>query len=128
MGRHDISPLNTFWRLYQIDTISSVDGSETGATTGSVTGFIATSNAPDATAADATLSVAGTHVGVASPAAGQWPLGTWLISIPGSSLTVALMDQLFNNNSTLPYLIIERTGSDRVSETLKYKRTKKATT
>lgn len=125
MGQHDISPLNTFWRLYQIETVDATDGSESGQTTGTVTAFLATSNAPDATAVDGTLSVSATHVGVASPGAGQWPLGTWLITIPGSAMTVALMDQYFTTEE--PYLIVQRTGSDRVYEHLHYKRSKKAT-
>jgi hypothetical protein len=124
MSSHTLYPLNTLWRLVTIETVNASDGSTEGATTGTVTAFLAVSNEPDVTTADATLSVAATHVGVADPAAGQWPLGTWLITIPASVLTVALLDQLFT--TVTPYLIVERTGSDRVYEKLHYHRSRKA--
>lgn len=120
----ELSPLNNFWATIYIPTVSLTDGVESGLSTGTVTAFLATSGEPDAVAADATLSVACTHVGQASPTAGQFPTGTWLIAFPKSVLTVALLDQLFAD--TAPYLIVEHSTTMRVETKLKYKRARKA--
>lgn len=122
----ELSPLNNFWATIYIPTVSPTDGTTSGLSTGSVTAFLATSGDPDATAADATLSIACNHIGVASPTDGQFPTGTWLIAFPKSVLTVALLDQLFNVSGVDPYLIVEHSTTMRVETKLKYKRKRKA--
>jgi hypothetical protein len=119
-----LDPKNAFWATIYIPKVSLSDGTESGKTTGTVSAFLATSGDPDALAADSTLSVACTHIGQVSPTAGQFPLGTWLINIPKSALTTALLDQWFGDTS--PYLIVEDDDSMRVETKLKYKRSRKA--
>jgi hypothetical protein len=120
----ELSPLNAFFATIYVPTVSLTDGVESGLTTGTMTAFLATSPDPDATTADATLSVACTHIGQAVPSTGQFPEGTWLINFPKSVLAVALLDQLFE--TTAPYLIVEHSTSMRVETKLKYKRSRKA--
>src|SRR5690349_12280123 len=120
-----LNPLNKLFRTVLIEDVSGTTGATIPVVSGTLTAFLATSNSPTATAADGTLSVSGTHVGVSVPdATHPFPLGTWLIEIGGNALSVALLDSLFT--TATPYLIVVYNDLDRVYEKLKYKRTRKA--
>lgn len=117
----ELSPLNDFDRTIQLEQIDSVTGTRTPLTTGDVTAFLATSPAPDAAAADGTLSVAAVHVG-GNPkvAAGgeTYKPGTWLVHIDASALTVLLCTAQFANAT--PYLIVSVAGGVRKVGQLTY--------
>lgn len=122
-----LNPLNKFFRTVVIEDVDDTTGATIPVVSGTLTAFLATSNEPDATAADATLSVTGTHVGVDVPDdTHPFPLGTWLVEIGGNTLTVSLLDSLFTNAT--PYLIVIYSDLDRVYEKLTYQRTRKAAT
>src|SRR5690348_3742768 len=127
--RHDaLSPGNKLFRTALIETVDGTTGATTPIVSGTVTAFIVASKTDsataDKTAADASLSVSATHVGVAVPTATQFPLGTWLIVIPASTPT--LLDGLFPAG-TFPYLVVVRASECRVIEKLHYARARKAT-
>lgn len=120
-----ISPLNTVaFYVEGIVEFNATTGVEDAITTGTVTGFLATSDAADATTADATLSVSGVHVGgqtkPASVGSGTWGNGTWMFRFLGSALTLSLLDTHFL--TATPHLIVTRTGTIRAKVRLTYNR------
>ncbi len=122
-----LNPLNKFARTILVEDVSATTAATIPVVSGTLTGFIATSNSPLAGAADPTLTTTGTHIGVSVPdATHPYPLGTWLITFSGTTLTVALLDSLFTNAS--PYFIVSYPGIDRVYEKLSYVRSRKADT
>jgi hypothetical protein len=89
-----IWPLNDFALKAKLKDIDSATGIVAPLITGTVTAFLATSNLPTATAADPTLSVTASNLG----------LGAWLIFFDATILLPSLLDGLFA--ATPPYCII----------------------
>lgn len=121
-----LAPLNSLTRHVFLET--DVDGTRTPLTSGSVAAFLANSEEPDATAADAALVAVCTHVGGNPLVDGEdeeHPDGTWLIKFDPSTFTVARLDPLFDETGDDPYLIIT-TPNDRVTEKLHYQRSLRA--
>lgn len=109
-----LTPLNDFNRLVLIEEVNS-SGVVVPVTSGTVTGFLATTNASGATAADATLSASLTYVGGANDIAA----GTWLFQLDAAALTLALLDTHFAS-SAVAYLIVKKDNSVRRWERLEY--------
>ncbi len=122
---HDaLSPGNKLFRVALIETVDGTTGETTPIVSGTVSAFLAISNDPDATTANAAFAVNAVHVGIAVPTALQpFPLGSWLIVIPALSAT--LLDTYFT--TVAPYLIVVRASEARVYEKLHYKRSKAVT-
>lgn len=98
----------------------SVSGTLTPVTTGTVTGFLATTNTSSATAADASLSATLTHVGGnADGLGGTHAQGTWEFVLDASALTLALLNTHFAATG-VAYLIVKRDNAFRVWERLEY--------
>jgi hypothetical protein len=95
MADFTIYPENDFAKFVTGKEISSTTGAVTAEETGTVTAFFSTSKLPDATAADATLSVDCTFV------AGKG----WLVFFDRSVMDYTLLDGLFA--SATPYLIVD---------------------
>lgn len=116
-----LAPLNLLARTALLEYVDT-NGTRQPLTTGTVTGFIATSKGSSAITADATLSVSASHVGGQLIEAGgtdEHPDGTWLVKIAASVLTTALLNTLFGDGAT-PYLIVSSTHH-RVWEELEYR-------
>lgn len=114
MATNPLSPLNDFTRTVLLEDVDAVTGVITPVTTGTVTGFLATSNSPTAVAADPALSVSGVYIGGAN----GYEDGTWLLEIDAAALTPTLLDSLFA--SVTPYFIVSRANAVRRYEKLKY--------
>lgn len=112
----DLYPLNDLAVSVRLVDIDATTGAESNVTTGTVTAFLATSNGPTATAADATLNATVNYSG-----AGGW----WTVTIDAAVLTAALLDTLFA--SVTPYLIIRRTNGIRVYVEMAYSASRPAT-
>lgn len=111
----ELSPLNDLAFFAKLQQVSTSTGAKTPLTSGTVTAFLATSNAADATAADASLSVSAVHV----------TGGKWLVFFDASVLTLTLLETHFA--SVTPYLIIEQEDGFRVYHELEYSEAKAAT-
>jgi hypothetical protein len=109
-------PLNDFSMIAALKTIDTNTGKVIKLITGTVTFFIATSNAPGATAVNGALdNLTATHVGG----------GNWLLQIDGAAMTVSGMATWF---ATLPpFLIIVKPGDIREFLPLAYAASKPAT-
>lgn len=84
--------------------IDPVTGAETNLTSGTVTGFLATSNTSSATAADPSFTLTCNYSGTG---------GDWTItSFAGSSVKAAALVAAFS--SATPYAIIEKASGIRV--------------
>ena len=79
------------------------------ATSGVVTGFLATSADPDATAADPTLEATIVYTGSG---------GQWLVKYDAAALTPELLAEHFA--AATPYTIIEQPGGFRVVVEMEY--------
>lgn len=104
-----ISPLNDTTFLATLKTIdqdpqSATYGKEVLFTTGTVTAFIAISNAADAVALDNSLSVTCTYIAT---------LKKWLVHFDASIMTVALLRPAFAGGVT-PYIILQSINNRRV--------------
>lgn len=122
-----LAPLNPLTRHVLLETLDA-SGTRTPVTTGTVTGFLATSDEPDATAADAALVATCAHVGGNEIVDGEddlHPPGTWQIKFSPATFTVSRLDGLFLDTGDEPYLIIT-TPNDRVTEKLRYQRSLRA--
>lgn len=120
-----ISPLNDVNISVLLINVPS-SGTKTPITSPPVTGFLATSNAPDATAADPTLQADLTHVGGNDDGdGGTYDLGTWMFQLNATAMTIELLDSLFK--STRPWLIVQKTGDRRNAIPLRYARVQQAT-
>jgi len=109
-----LAPLNDLDITIVLEDINTSTGTRTPITTGTVTGFLATSSAPDATAADATLSVSGVYVGgqtKVSGKSGNYDAGTWLFHLDASALTISLLDTNFL--TATPYFIVSKSNAVR---------------
>lgn len=106
--------LNDFFVKTKLFAGNPTTGAVEPLTSGTVTAFLATSNAATATAADAALSMSPVHLGD----------GLWLIFLDGAVLTTTLLDPLFG--STPPYLIIQQPGGIRVYAPVTYATTRPA--
>lgn len=119
-----LSPLNEFDRAIVVESINTSTGTKAPVTTGTVTGFLATSFDPEATTAHASLSVSGVYIGGQLKVTGEtatYAAGTWLFHIDASVLTVALLDGLFL--TTTPYFHVSKVDSNRLVFSLDYCRT-----
>jgi len=78
------------------ETVTTL-GVHTPITAGTISGFLATTDAPDAIAADATLAVANlSYIGGQPKGDGtNWAAGWWLIQFDAAVLTAALLNTLF---------------------------------
>lgn len=124
-------PLNSITRRFFVETTNPDDGTVVPFTAGTVTAFLATSEDPDATALDPSVQVTPTHIGLATPGTGQYPLGWWLFTIPANVLTAGLLDPLFappapNAPGKPVFLLVQVEGVLRRSELLVYKRAERA--
>jgi hypothetical protein len=117
-----LSPGNDFLATFFLEAPDPTTFAKVPVTSGAISGFVAITNGPTATAAHANLVATITHVGVAIPAADQYPLGTWSVTIDGAGLTQAILDPLFgaSGGGATPYLIVDRTGDVRRYQKLKY--------
>lgn len=121
-----LSPSNDFVATIFLEDVDGVTFAPVPLTSGVVSAFISTSNDPLATSIDPTLIVGVVHVGVAAPAADQYPLGTWGVVFPADILTPALLDPFFKDGGNTPYVIVVVSGGARVYQQLKYVRTRAA--
>ena len=101
MAAPKISSQNDFVIAVKLYQVASGAITRTAHTSGTVTGFLATSNESDATAADASLVATISHVSD----------GWWRVSIDASVLTQSLMDTHFA--AATPYLIISQSNNFR---------------
>jgi hypothetical protein len=115
-----LSPANDFGLIANLQDFSRTTGVKFPLTTGTVTAFLATSNAADAVAADSSLSMSAVYVGAQ---VGRHP-GDWLVFWDATDLTLALLDPLFA--AATPYLIITYPAGIRVFAELAYLPTKPA--
>lgn len=107
-------PLNDLAFFVKLQEVSTSTGAKSPLTTGTVTAFLATSNAADAIAADPTLSVSATHISG----------GKWLVFFDASVLTLSLLEGLFA--AVTPYLIVQQSNGFRVYEELVYSESREA--
>lgn len=95
-------------------------GTKAAITTGTVTGFLATSKSSSATAADAALQATLTYVGGNSDGeGGTYEAGMWLFQLDASVLTANLLSTNFA--ATTPYLIVTRSNDLRWAFPLVYR-------
>jgi hypothetical protein len=113
---YPLYPLNDLTFLVTLKTVDPATGKVIALTTGSVTGFIAASNLPTASAADPSLTFTITHVGS----------GKWLVVMDAALLTAALLNTLFGSGAT-PYVILQLTGGFRAYIQLAYFASRQAT-
>jgi hypothetical protein len=110
---YPLSPLNDLSVLVTLKEVAP-NGQTINATDGEVTAFVATSKLPTATAADPALVGTVTYTGNG---------GRWLARVEAAAPEV--LEPLFGGG-TVPYLIIQRTGSTRVFVELEYETSKAA--
>ena len=113
-----LSPNNPFAVQVGLQDLDPATGTRVPVTAGTVTGFLSTSNAPEATAADPSLSVSATYIGTVAN------VGMWLVTIASAVLTTALLDPLFLE--TPPVLIVQKTNGVRAWAPVVYSRTRAA--
>jgi hypothetical protein len=102
-------PLNDLALSVTLKEVSATTGAVTVLTTGTVTGFLATSSGPTATAADPSL-VATCNYSSA--------LGKWVVTIDAAILTASLLNTHFA--AATPYLILQSASNFRTYITLTY--------
>lgn len=121
----EIIPLNDLEvKVGPLKNIPST-GTPTAITTGTVTGFLATSKAADATAADAALSATLTHIGGNDDGnGGTYDQGTWLFLLNAAVLTKALLETHFLTNT--PWFIVQRSDDVRVVKECVYRESREA--
>lgn len=107
-----LHPLNDCAVLLKPKVLDDATGATISLTTGTGTTFIADSDAPDAVAADVTLTGIVTHVGS----------GSWVAKVQASVLTPALLASKFG--STPPFLITTWSEGIRIATPLTYEPTK----
>lgn len=105
-------PLNDFCVIVRLQKINQSTGERTPLTSGTVTAFLATSEAPTATPAHATLEMTPVHI----------ENGKWLVFFDASVLTAALLASLFSG--TPPFLIVQETYGTRTFARLAYSASK----
>lgn len=108
MATPKLYPLNALVFSADLKQVSEETGELEPMTSGTVTGFIANSNSPTATAVDPTLTATCAHVGS----------GKWRVEVAGDVLTAALLASAFA--TATPYLIIQEVGGFRVYVELDY--------
>lgn len=119
-----ISPKNDRSIIVRLSTIPST-GTLTPITSGAITGFLATSPDPDATAAHPSLEASLGYVGGNSDGnGGTYELDAWLWQIDASVLTTALLDPLFLK--TKPWLIVVKDNDKRIVIPARYVRDERA--
>jgi len=115
-------PLNDFVVFANIPLRNTTTGALEYATTGTVTGFLATSADADATAAHASLSVSGTQVGSITLDNGETLPSAWMFQIDAAVLTKSLLDTHFAPSTRNPcYFIVSRASAKRQVLRLEYK-------
>lgn len=116
----ELSPDNDLDLTIKLEDINTTTGTRTAITSGAATGFLSTSPDADAAAADASLSVAGVHVGGNPKYTGgaNYESGTWLFHFDASALTAALLSEKFAKAPV--YFIVTRTNAVRKVAQLTY--------
>ena len=110
-----LAPLNDLVLVANVTVRNAVTGAEEAVSTGTVTGFLATSPGPAAVTADAALSVAGVYVG----AQAGFTAGDWMFQLDAAVLTKTLLDTHFT--TATPYFIVSRTSAVRQVIRLEYR-------
>jgi hypothetical protein len=124
MAANPFSPLNDFTRQVLLEQVDAVTGLTSAVTTGTVLGFISTSNAPDATTADASWSANLVYIGGAN----GFAAGTWQFAIDAAVITLAKCTTAgFVAGTATPYFIVQKDSAFRVVEKLKYTAVRSAT-
>lgn len=119
MATNALSPLNDLVVTTVIRGPNATTGTYEAVTTGTVTGFLATSDAADATTADASWQVTGTYVGGNDDGnGGTYDAGTWLFHIDAAALTAALLATHFA--TATPWFIVTRANAMRRTMRLRY--------
>jgi hypothetical protein len=114
MADNILAPLNDFVWTAKVVLRSATTGAEEAVTTGTVTGFLATTNTSSATTAEATWSVSGVYIGGAN----GFDAGTWMFQLDAAVLTAALLATHFT--TATPYFIVTRTNGVRQWYRLRY--------
>jgi hypothetical protein len=112
-----LAPDNDLLRTFYLEDVDPITFAKTPVTTGTVTAFLATTK--DGSAADPSLSISAVHVGVASPTADEYALGTWGIEFDATILTSSLLATLFAATGKA-FLVVEKAGAVRRYEQLTY--------
>lgn len=102
-------PANNLWLGVILRTVDPTTGALTPLATGTVVAFLATSNSPTATAADASLNATVSYIG---------QNGLWLVQFTGAQLDPTLLNTLFS--ATTPYVIVQQVGTTRIAQQLSY--------
>lgn len=119
-----LAPLNDFDVVVGPLTSVPSTGTKAAITTGSVTGFLATSDDPTATAADAALSASLSYVGTNSDGEGKtYPAGSWLFQLDATVLTADLLSTHFA--AARPWLIVKRDNDFRQAFPVTYVRARR---
>lgn len=102
-----VFPLNDFFALVTLNEVTATTGAITAVTTGTVTGFLSTSDGPTATDV---LGLTATLVHTGS--------GVWSLAIDGTGLTATLLATNFATAE--PFLIVQLSGGIRAVTPVKY--------
>lgn len=131
----ELSPDNDLDITIVLEDINTSTGTRTPITTGSTTGFVATTYAPSAVTAAASLSVSGVYIGGQTKVTGQsgtYDAGTWLFHVDASAaaMTATALDALFADPTApaTPYFIVTRSNAIRKVGQLTYVRHSAGTT
>ena len=116
MSIPSLYPLNDLAFLVTLKIADPVTGAMAPLETGTVTAFLATSDAPDAVAADGTLVATVVYTG---------RHGKWLVSFDAAILTVALLASKFT--AATPYCIVQAPSAVRFAIELAYDTTRSVT-
>jgi hypothetical protein len=109
-------PLNDLALAVTLKTVDASTGDVSVLTTGTVTGFLATTNTPSATAADPTLVATCNY---------STSRSKWIVTIDAAILTVSLLNTHFA--AATPYLILQSANNFRGYVTLTYSASRQIT-
>ena len=110
MATKTISPANDYVEYILLEDTDPETGVVGPVTSGTITGFLSTSNSSTATAIDPSLSVTGVYVGGAN----NYDAGTWMFIIDATVITAALI----GGKGTI-FFIVQKPGAVRVYRKLK---------
>lgn len=113
MSTPKLHPLNDLPLLVTISTVNAAGRLIPFTASTSMRAFLATSDTPTATAADATLNTVPTYTGAG---------GKWMVTFNKALLTPSLLNTHFA--SAVPYCIVENDEDVRVAIRLEYAPTK----
>lgn len=116
---------NDFDHVFTLEDTNEETGAVEAVTDGEVAGTITTAKDSD-TPADEALTMECVHIGVAEPTEDQYAEGTWLAHLDADALTFALLDPLFADRASKPWLIITSDSGARLALPLTYRRIRRA--